>query len=665
MTADPAEPRIERALTIGSPAKQATWREVMKRRMRIKIEPHPGESLPGVICRSTRVNVLEENKHLLAMAGIEIFNPALLAVGTRRELARLAEVIGCPEAALRACATPYVEEGTRTEGVTAGDGILRRTDLHLQSRRISPLSLRHSDHHRASWLVNLLPYCPESLELLRDDCSECGAELRWRNSYDAARCDSCRSIVAPTAGDPLAPGLADDYRLFASLVSTIPRERQAALACLPPEVCALDPLALVDLCLQLGSLCRQDSFYRRRLAFHHLDPAILGSVAAGGAALLRGWPDEAVNRCRALAEDLRRAGRPFYQFRDAIKRLGDGCHSRPSQKALVREAFPDLFGSFNRSFAPAEAILISTEACRATSLSGCDIRRLRDAGVIRARELPCGSGERTRHQHDRGDVLAVAEAMRDIVPAASVASRLGLPVYAVEQMCCAGLVRRADHPAVRLLRKRLHVTETSAEALTRMLTDRARSGTPPPGNVPLFLATRGLGGRMKPWAAMVDALVNERIPYWNGGGADFLMRTLVLPDAIQDFVSVTFDESEYPEFPFSMRITGEDAGDVLNVGDMEMNRAKPGLSRAMVSNEKPHWSRTKVLLLAEKAISSSEVASRTGRSVSWIRARIKAAGIGSEILGWSRAEVESLAWINDRPAETRQPATGGDQHEFG
>src|SRR3546814_412480 len=120
-------------------------------------------------------------------------------------------------------------------------------------------SLQTSEHHRAAWLLGLLPYCPLSLERLVDECPNCpGKKLGWRRSWGIANCERCGELVPPSSAAPLIPEHIENYRLFADLISFSPERRRLALAQVPAEVQALQPQTPLNCVIRLGAICRPD-----------------------------------------------------------------------------------------------------------------------------------------------------------------------------------------------------------------------------------------------------------------------------------------------------------------------------------------------------------------------------------------------------------------------
>lgn len=154
-----------------------------------------------------RAHVLVRTRLVLDAAGVSIKHAGWSQLSTPEELRRIAHVVRCEPHQLIGRAGERVESGTGLFAVDAQFGrlIIPRAYLEFDSRRIAPLSLRRRDYHRVDWMNLLLPYCPESFEMLVSSCARCGADLGWRYAWGVGNCDICREIVDPSA----EPGLAE------------------------------------------------------------------------------------------------------------------------------------------------------------------------------------------------------------------------------------------------------------------------------------------------------------------------------------------------------------------------------------------------------------------------------------------------------------------------
>src|SRR3546814_3554599 len=91
--------------------------------------------------------------------------------------------------------TLFRSNAWRRGPVSFGAAVVYREDILLDRRRISPLTLQTSEHHRAAWLLGLLPYCPLSLERLVDECPNCpGKKLGWRSEEHTSELQSLMRI---------------------------------------------------------------------------------------------------------------------------------------------------------------------------------------------------------------------------------------------------------------------------------------------------------------------------------------------------------------------------------------------------------------------------------------------------------------------------------------
>ena len=545
--------------------------------VRIAVVPEPDESLPGLVARAVAENVLLQTRILLAGAD-GLLHPGTIGSMPTEDLRRLAAVLGCGEEAILARAHPYDEPG-RGRGKGRGRGRVDfggvpvlREDLLLERRRISPLTLAGSAHHRAWWLLGLLPYCPVSGERLVERCPDCPEEPRralgWRRSRGIGVCERCGRPVPPSAEPPLPERLGKGYWLFAGLLCIDAEVRARAVARLPERVRLLDPAARIDLTLQLGAACRSKPITLARSGFVRLPPAILAEVVATGADLLRRWPDGLREWCSeelaAAGDDADRIGR----VRRTLRRPGLPHTAAPTQMGIWREALPNLFATFPRSSGDPRPTVLAGQTSRTTGLSFDQLEALEAAGAL---DVVMEYRRKRRFRQYRLDqVLGVKNALAGCAPASRAEWRLGLPAYAVEQLCCEGVLELAGHPAVAVVRTGLQLATAGLENLETRLAAAARSGTPPPGSVALGTAARRIGGRLKPWSAIIRALLDGSVPFRLSGAGPFARRARVRPEALAAFAAVAFDEGAHPGFDFSSELMQRDTAEILNVDAPEM-----------------------------------------------------------------------------------------------
>ena len=228
--------------------------------------------------------------------------------------------------------------------------VLPRGHLELSRRRISPIALIDSAHHRQSWLMTVLPFCPETLELLVDTCPLCGFTLGWVNAVGIGRCENCLKTIPPSALPSLPEDLAENYRLFAGLLSLRPSERAGSVASMPPRLRQLTPGELARLAMRCGLDCVDSGGKRAwQTRAGRLPPERIAHTVAQGISLLRSWP----HGIAAWAEDqLARATDENACRRDLkrrISRIAWGDSRFSNQRSLLGEIFPKLEAPSKRS----------------------------------------------------------------------------------------------------------------------------------------------------------------------------------------------------------------------------------------------------------------------------------------------------------------------------
>lgn len=603
----------------------------------VPIKPYPDESLPGMVARSTRLNVLGRTNIITEEVGVELHQPGLIGQSLGDLAPRLAQKIGCSVLEVEARCHPYIG-AIRTGAVKFGSGAIERPFLELVSRRCSPASLKINPYHRASWLCRLLPYCPESLERLIDRCSDCGARLGWSKAVGLDRCDACASLLRHPDHETLSTPFVDGYRSFAELISINDTVRDKALSRFHPDVAALPATVLTHLVIALGVTCRLDRIPMIRPIVLGLPPAALAEVIARGASLIHDWPDRLRNAVRAQVEQSGlKEGGDHRSFRTALHKLGLPRNAKPEQMSLIRAALPEVFKDARLALGGlVKPVICGSEVCRRVAIDTCELAALREAGLVN--HFMVVKTTRTVAQYDEAFVDDLARRKRGSERVSRLEQHLGVPRYASEQLLCAGEVAREDHPAIVFLDPVLRVVSKDSSRFCDDLEQGGKGGNP--GNViPLGTAMRRIGGRVKPWGAVLGAMRRGELPYWLPDIGRFVRRAHVKVEDIEQFLDHAFSEAEWPDFPFSSQITQIDSMDVLNldppgirrlveIGDLEFRPS----GVALVTE------RQRVLELANAWMSASEIALMLKIDVRSVRHVMrKAPHIAGHVAGWDRA----------------------------
>ena len=294
----------------------------------------------------------------------------------------------------------------------------------------------------------------------------------------------------------------------------------------------------------------------RGKGIHNAAPERLTAAMAEAWSLIEGWP--------ASIESLagkRVAARPG--------RFGDGNHGgtlaflakgeRSSSPGLRR-----VFLELRRRFVDAvdNGVEIK-EAQRLTGLRPADLSRLRRTGVVgtvlslnRGRSMPLIS---------HGAIAELSEACRSGVPIEQAAKALGISYHGVEQLLATGTLVGVQDPAPRDTRGPVRVRQTSLDALSARLGECAHPSVDDCAWLALRLVMRGMGGRLKPWGPVIEAMVAGRLRFQLEAGTGPLSDRISLhPEDADKARTLVFARDEH-EFPFAAYMSKSDASEALNL----------------------------------------------------------------------------------------------------
>lgn len=611
--------------------------------LRFPVIPYEDESLLGLIARATREHVLEKTNIVLRRAGIRVLTPGAIFQSPAEDIERLANVLRCDEAALRDRTYNPIPSGWRHSPVRFGDVAVYREDLVLDRRRICPTTLQTSDHHRSTWMLGLLPYCPSSLELLVDECPNCpDKKLGWRRAWGIAICEWCGQRVPPSPVPPLSPQHVENYSLFANLMSIDREARNRALAQLPRQLRDLQPLTLLNCIIRFGAICCADPiFWLKRNAVKSLSPDRLVTVVTTGIAILKGWPTSLERWSQEEFVRLAPDYKAIRKLRLSILAMSRDNLLHPQQKLFIRPVLPNLFKGLIHKITDSEETVSGAEAARLAALEMSEVRALCDAEI-----LPFGFAHGTtkvRKKLLKRQVQELGSCLRGAVHATALQTNLGLPLYAIEQLCCHGIIDQERHPGVLHLRPTLMAKAASCEALYSSLETGAQRGCSGADTAQLGTAARRIGARMKPWAAIVAALLDGTLPYWLGSGPNFARRIRVRRADMVRFDQVEFIESDYPEFSFSQNLVRRDADEILN---FDANQSRELLKQKLIKFNRCgnglRSDRTDVLMLARRVVSPGEISERSGRSSNSISGEMNRLKVPRIAFGWDRQLVSNM-----------------------
>lgn len=607
------------------------------RRLRFDLHVKDRESIPGAIAKGVRGHVLVKTRLVLNAAGVDIRHAGYAQLATLDQLERLAFVIRCETALLCANAGERVppEAGSKSVDLRFGAHRVPRAYMDLNRRRISPLSLIKEDYHRLNWMNLLLPYCPESLERLVSSCMNCGSDLGWHYAKGIGTCEFCDREIPPSNEAALPDGQAGDYRLFANLASPSGRDMAAALAALPQKLQSTAPSTLVRLALQIGGIVQAaptDS--SPTLAVLGLDKPTLAAVISSGAALLRAWPTGLQDWVSARSVELRDDPHALQALHSRLRRLTRRGPAPAALCDLVIDALPHVRKHAVHSPAVTRRYYLFKEVRRRLGLEAQEIKALREWEGIKFQRVTTSTHQ--KGQFDADQIDEIAPVFRTSIAFNSCTGRLKLPLYAVEQCCRPGLLEREDHPALLAARSRPSVRAASLTAFHNSLL-RARSrGRRRREAVPLSVAVKRIGGRLKPWGSILGALVDRNLDFWLTGNAPTIRSIFVLPTDLAAFER-SIDEPADFGIESSATISQADAAEVLNIKSGLLSEVSVDLGiqfratgRALIT------SRDTVLRAAAEVAWNAEISWHLGVNFHRVEESLLALDVPRQSSGWCR-----------------------------
>lgn len=501
---------------------------------------------------------------------------------------------------------PVVE---RLRGEDLGNGSIRylgstikASDLHTKFRRFAPasLGLGETPFYRASWLVRTFPVCTESWQALRTTC-DCGTAQTWASVSTTVLCEGCGEDLREGSADAVPLEAQPGLSFLADILFGEKRARATAMARLPTELAVLDPGEVYELALLLARVIDPTMANPRENVWRD-EPIRLARALAKAADVLPLWPD---SPWLALAE----AGDP---------------------RAMVPRSHPlkKLYRVLNRDYAPGIAVPVGealdsirrsitldeggppidlvdlNDAERILCVGKSKIRAARVAGhlechfVIRRGEILPG--------YSRTELVALAATTEWPSPAV-VEKQIGLPCYGVEQLCATDEISWAKAPQ-RTLRTGLRIDPRSIESFERSLRESAVTLEDVDDPIPLTTVMRGIGGREKPWAAVLRGLVEGRWRFALGGNGRVIREICVARGDMDAIRLIRFDRSDWHMFPFANTINQGDACDILNVP----LRSRSIIERYKAGERRRAWlfNRGDVIELSGRVVTSSELCAR-------------------------------------------------------
>jgi hypothetical protein len=467
--------------------------------------PIAGESLRGLVARACSRNFLPNSWGLLQHLGQLHRNRVLVAEDENIDPAQLAWAMRVPEPEVHAR-----RYGPLGRGRVSFFGLdVNRRRIETRSRRFSPAVFRmdrggEPHFHRALWELRDVPFCIEGWDMLQERCfcEQHGVVQGWsRTATRIEECDRCGDPLAWLEPIAVPERMRPRLRLLEALIAPDPDRRTAARELLPQPLRQADRSAVFQVVMRLADAIDPHASDHSE---ERPDLRLRGLHAACTA--LRRWP-EGLSEIRLPSGSSISSGSALRAAWNSLAPLPPApADPMSSCRAISGAATPGSPVGIRRA---TEIARLSPEVLTAAWNHGLVTRLLRR------------HGDRTLPAFDAAELSIFGDAWRQRRGCDSLAYELGVPRYGVEDMAASGALE-ADGPA--LPGEGPHFTPAGVRAFMDALENAAQPVQEP---VTLRRAMRLVGGRLKPWGAVLDDLLDGTIPFGLREGCRLADRVLV------------------------------------------------------------------------------------------------------------------------------------------
>lgn len=615
------------------------------------IRPIPGESLDGYVARAAADNWIEKVIDLSGLAGVRHAASPLLSTHCWNGLPALADCLGIDVEELRLRSYPQSE--LRAHQLFFGVPV-NRGELEIYKRRFAPKSLALSGHHRALWHLRSFPFCHETWQYLVDRCPRCDRTQRWLFANGIDRCDYCVADLTSAAAAEVPLDQRDALTDAIGLVHPDIDRAARSLAKLPEPLSGLDAGAVYELLFCVASMLAAGmDRIRHNRAGERPDDTIITETVAKAWGMLTQWPHgpQAHFIERILTATKRHDDGNGARSTRFLKLPANGQVTPPVAKVIGElRASIDLSG-------PSRGELLQVtcdirEASKTLGIGAQPLTAIRRKGGLDTVFLM--NNDHATVRFDAREVEDIGRALKARYGPEQVARKFGLPVYAVEQLMAMKLIgtfadrfcverygsRQTTRLAVSQFEERLMAASTVAQF------DRP---------VTLAYASRTIGGRLKPWGPIFDALISGSVAFSMMDGSDRLAHRVVVDgSALKRFEQLDFDVAIYPDTTRRKIIKRVEAGEILNLDPPDV--AKVAAELPAYGGDQKKMSLEDVLELAKRHISSRELGCRLTMFRDQVRVAEKAGVPWLGPAGWCRVQAEAKLLSRERPIRASRGA---------
>lgn len=496
--------------------------------------PIPGESLLGFTNRCFARTPAKQAVQGLTLAGIGKLTPTGLATTLDDDVSikGLAVLLRTSRAEIeQRLHRPGRLDNRRSVAIDFFGTRIRADYRESKLRRVSPLGLRISPHHRAMWDLRVFSFDPETREPLIDSCPQCKRTLGWRRAYGIQHCDWClepetkRRLVDlrdyPQAPIEVEDGEALDF--VTGLVNPDPNVRAAAAGRASAQMWAnASPSELFEttiafacaLTMKVGEARTTLERPKSVNSYRRFTPDIL---AAAGRVMLDGARGFTAIADRIRADAGERPG--FYGVKKELLPLFcmsvDQHLTKKTKKAIKTAIKADMKRTRSDvalrriDYAGDERYLSIESLVAKTGLHRACFARLADSGVVEV--ITATGAKQAPKLMAVADVMPLVAMFKDSVHQKHAAGLLDVGQDVLPDLEDRGLIHRVEGPVTAIFETdHIYYRAAEIEKLATDIQSRMKPADRKAKPMRISKAVKRLGMTPVPWGAVIAAIVSGK-----------------------------------------------------------------------------------------------------------------------------------------------------------
>jgi hypothetical protein len=364
------------------------------------------------------------------------------------------------------------------------------------------------------------------------------------------------------------------------------------------------------------------------------------------------WPHHfqtwVANEANARRDDQRR----YSALKRSVRIFARQIEKEPGGRKLVKNLLPELVrrATDRTETLGAHYSMAAAKKCLQTDYDR--IKILCDRGLVGNSVFARSDGTVSRRLLDAERIKKIAIDLNRATHHWEFWKAFRLPSYAIEQLICLEVIEGITDPAIVTLRNEAMVPKGELDKLALRIKRRARRGSPSSSAQSLRVLSHKIGGRLKPWGAIGQALISGRLPFWTRDRGRSTQHILVEPDDWTKFCAISFDKHSFPDFPFKTFMNNCDLSEVLNLQPQETIAIRQeGLIEPRAYKLTLRYEVEDVLDLAVRYVSVTELMRRSGQSKKAVMDKLSDANVTLRSCLWERTAAETAVLADGQTAD--------------